>query len=33
LISDGHIMLRHPDWDTTFQMAAVAATEITLYAE
>jgi len=33
LISDGHIMLRHPDWDTTYRMAAAAATDVTLYAE
>lgn len=33
LISDGHILLRHPDWDTTYAMARAAATEITLYAE
>lgn len=33
LISDGHILLRHPDWDTTYRMAAEAATDITLYAE
>lgn len=33
LISDGHILLRHPDWDTTYRMAAAAATEITMYAE
>lgn len=33
LLSDGHIMLRHPDWDTTKRMADEAATEITMYAE
>jgi len=33
LLSDGHIMLRHPDWDTTRRMADEAATDITLYAE
>jgi biotin carboxylase len=33
LLSDGHIMLRHPDWDTTYQLAMEAATDITMYAE
>lgn len=33
LVSDGHILLRHPDWDTANQMAFAAAREITLYAE
>ncbi|HEU5061220.1 MAG TPA: ATP-grasp domain-containing protein [Kofleriaceae bacterium] len=33
LTSDGHILLRHPDWDTACQLAAIAAEEITLYAE
>ena len=33
LTSDGHIMLRHPDWDTTCKMAADAARFITMYAE
>lgn len=33
LLSDGHIMLRHPDWDRTYEMAMEAATEIKLYAE
>ena len=33
LLSDGHILLRHPDWDTTYAMAMEAATEIKLYAE
>jgi biotin carboxylase len=33
LISDGHILLRHPDWDTACQLAMEAATEITMYAE
>ncbi len=32
LISDGHIMLRHPDWATTYELAMKVATEITLYA-
>ena len=33
LLSDGHIMLRHHDWSTTYEMAAAAATQITMYAE
>ncbi|MCC6667239.1 MAG: ATP-grasp domain-containing protein [Polyangiaceae bacterium] len=33
LISDGHILLRHPDWQKTYEMAQAAATEITLWAE
>ncbi len=33
LLSDGHIMLRHPDWETTARMAHAAATHITMYAE
>lgn len=32
LTSDGHIMLRHPDWETTKKMAEAAARDITLYA-
>jgi biotin carboxylase len=33
LTSDGHILLRHPDWDTACQLAAIAAEQITMYAE
>jgi biotin carboxylase len=33
LLSDGHIMLRHPDWQTTYDMAFAAARNIQLYAE
>ena len=33
LTSDGHILLRHPDWDTACQLAAIAAEQITLHAE
>jgi biotin carboxylase len=33
LLSDGHILLRHPDWATANEMAAIAARDITLYAE
>lgn len=32
LLSDGVLIVRHPDWDTTFQMAQMAATEIQLFA-
>jgi biotin carboxylase len=33
LTSDGHIMLRHPDWNRAYEMAMEAATEITMWAE
>jgi biotin carboxylase len=33
LLSDGHILLRHPDWDTACEMAADAARSITMIAE
>jgi biotin carboxylase len=33
LVSDGFVMLRHPDWDRTYQLAMEAATEITMWAE
>ncbi|MSP60770.1 MAG: ATP-grasp domain-containing protein [Myxococcales bacterium] len=33
LLSDGHILLRHPDWNTACELASIAATQITLYAE
>jgi hypothetical protein len=33
LLSDGHILLRHPDWATANEMAAIAARDITMYAE
>ncbi|MBA3540639.1 MAG: hypothetical protein H0T79_13595, partial [Deltaproteobacteria bacterium] len=33
LMSDGHIMLRHADWGTTCELANIAATEVTMYAE
>ena len=32
LLSDGHVMVRHPDWDEAHKMAFAAATDITLYA-
>lgn len=33
LLSDGYILLRHPDWDAAYQMCMEAATDITMYAE
>jgi biotin carboxylase len=33
LVSDGYILLRHPDWDRAYQLAMEAATDITMYAE
>lgn len=33
LLSDGHVLVRHPDWDEAYRMAMLAATEITMYAE
>ena len=33
LVSDGFLLLRHPDWDTTYQLAMEAASEITMWAE
>ena len=33
LISDGHLMIRHPDWDKACALAFEAATDITMYAE
>ena len=33
LVSDGYLLLRHPDWNTTYQLAMEAATDITMYAE
>jgi biotin carboxylase len=32
LISDGYIMLRHPDWDEAYRMAFAAASDVTMYA-
>ncbi|MCK6510895.1 ATP-grasp domain-containing protein [Myxococcota bacterium] len=32
LLSDGVLIVRHPDWDTTVQMARMAATQIQLFA-
>jgi biotin carboxylase len=33
LVSDGFLLLRHPDWDTACKMAFDAAKHVTLYAE
>jgi biotin carboxylase len=33
LVSDGYLLLRHPDWDRAHQLAMEAATEITMWAE
>ena len=33
LVSDGFLLVRHPDWDRTYQLAMEAATEITMWAE
>jgi biotin carboxylase len=33
LVSDGYILLRHPDWATSYAMAMDAATDVTMYAE
>ncbi len=32
LLSDGHLMVRHPDWDEAHRMSFAAATDITLFA-
>jgi biotin carboxylase len=33
LVSDGYILLRHPDWATACELANIVATDVTLYAE
>ena len=33
LVSDGYLLLRHPDWNRTYQLAMEAATDITMWAE
>ena len=33
LVSDGYILLRHPDWATACKLADIVANEVTLYAE
>ena len=32
LISDGHVMLRHPDLQSTLQMCDAFGTDVTMYA-
>jgi biotin carboxylase len=33
LVSDGYILLRHPEWATAVELANIVATEVTMYAE
>ena len=33
LLSDGHVMVRHPEWDEAFRLSFLAATNIRMYAE
>jgi biotin carboxylase len=33
LVSDGFLILRHPDWNVTKQLADIVATQINMYAE
>jgi biotin carboxylase len=33
LVSDGYLLVRHPSWRIANELAAIAATEITMYAE
>ena len=33
LVSDGFLMVRHPDWDEAKRMADAAATDVKLYAQ
>ncbi|MDF2693888.1 MAG: Carbamoylphosphate synthase large subunit protein, partial [Labilithrix sp.] len=33
LLSDGHVIVRHPDWDEAHRMSFAAATGIKMYAE
>lgn len=33
LVSDGYLMIRHPDWDECKRMCFAAATDITMYAQ
>ncbi|MFO0748237.1 MAG: ATP-grasp domain-containing protein [Myxococcota bacterium] len=33
LVSDGFIILRHPDWERAHELAFIAATDITMYAQ
>ena len=33
LLSDGHVLVRHPDWETAYRMSFAAANEIRMFAE
>ena len=33
LLSDGHVIVRHPDWDEAYRLSFAAATGIKMYAE
>ena len=33
LLSDGHVMVRHPNWDEAYRLSFAAATGIKMYAE
>jgi biotin carboxylase len=33
LLSDGHVLVRHPDWDTAHRMSFAAANDIRMFAE
>ena len=33
LLSDGHVLVRHPDWNEAYKMSFAAANDIRLYAE
>lgn len=33
LLSDGHVLVRHPEWDEAYRMSMLAATKIKMYAE
>ena len=32
-VSDGHIMVRHPEWETALKMCEMAAANIKMYAQ
>jgi hypothetical protein len=32
LLSDGHLLVRHPNWDEAYKMSFAAATDVTLHA-
>ncbi|MDB5219301.1 MAG: Carbamoylphosphate synthase large subunit protein [Myxococcaceae bacterium] len=33
LLSDGHVLVRHPDWETAYKMSFAAANDIRMFAE